>query len=121
MPTGSSNGANRQRASTSHSTTKAAPSSMAAGSRMRWLLPTSRRAMCGASSPTKLSSPAKLTAAPASSAASEGAEESRDNALGLTKAEAAAMLAEDPLLEAPEHALLEQQVQQMFEKAGAMN
>ena len=31
------------------------------------------------------------------------------------------MLADDPLLEAPEHVLLEQQVQQMFEKAGAMN
>ena len=41
--------------------------------------------------------------------------------LHAAQAEAAAMLAEDPLLEAPEHALLEQQVQQMFEKAGAMN
>ena len=37
------------------------------------------------------------TAEPASAAASEGAEESRDNALGLTKAEAAAMLA-DPMM-----------------------
>ena len=41
--------------------------------------------------------------------------------LHAAQSEAAAMLAEDPLLEAPEHALLEQQVQQMFEKAGAMN
>ncbi len=37
------------------------------------------------------------TAEPASSAASEAAEESRDNALGLTKAEAAALLA-DPMM-----------------------
>ena len=37
------------------------------------------------------------TAEPTSAAASEGAEESRDNALGLTKAEAAAMLA-DPMM-----------------------
>ena len=41
--------------------------------------------------------------------------------LHAAQAEAIAMLADDPLLEAPEHALLEQQVQQMFEKAGAMN
>ena len=41
--------------------------------------------------------------------------------LHAAQSEAVAMLAEDPLLEAPEHALLEQQVQQMFEKAGAMN
>lgn len=41
--------------------------------------------------------------------------------LNAAQAEAVAMLADDPLLEAPEHALLEQQVQQMFEKAGAMN
>ena len=41
--------------------------------------------------------------------------------LHAAQSEAAAMLAEDPLLEAPAHALLEQQVQQMFEKAGAMN
>ena len=41
--------------------------------------------------------------------------------LHAAQSEAAAMLEEDPLLEAPEHALLEQQVQQMFEKAGAMN
>ena len=41
--------------------------------------------------------------------------------LHAAQAEAVAMLAEDPLLEAPEHALLEQQVHQMFEKAGAMN
>ena len=32
-----------------------------------------------------------------------------------------AALAEDPLLTAPEHALLTAQVEQMFEKAGAMN
>ena len=30
-------------------------------------------------------------------------------------------LAEDPLLQAPEHALLAAQVQQMFDKAGPMN
>ena len=41
--------------------------------------------------------------------------------LHAAQAEAVAMLADDPLLEAPEHTLLEQQVQQMFEKAGAMN
>ena len=41
--------------------------------------------------------------------------------LHAAQAEAVAMLADDPLLEAPEHALLEQHVQQMFEKAGAMN
>jgi len=41
--------------------------------------------------------------------------------LHAAQAEAVAMLVDDPLLEAPEHALLEQQVQQMFEKAGAMN
>ena len=40
---------------------------------------------------------ASAAGAPASSAASEAAEESRDNALGLTKAEAAAMLA-DPMM-----------------------
>ena len=32
-----------------------------------------------------------------------------------------ALLAGDPLLQAPEHALLAAQVEQMFEKAGAMN
>ena len=41
--------------------------------------------------------PASSAAESASAAASEGAEESRDNALGLTKAEAAAMLA-DPMM-----------------------
>ena len=41
--------------------------------------------------------------------------------LHAAQAEAVAMLADDPLLEAPEHALLAAQVQQMFEKAGAMN
>ena len=41
--------------------------------------------------------------------------------LHAAQAEAAALLATDPLLEQPEHALLEQQVQQMFDKAGVMN
>ena len=41
--------------------------------------------------------------------------------LHAAQAEAAALLAEDPLLAKPEHALLEAQVQQMFDKAGAMN
>ena len=41
--------------------------------------------------------------------------------LHAAQSEAAAMLAADPLLEQPEHALLERQVQQMFDKAGAMN
>ena len=41
--------------------------------------------------------------------------------LHAAQSEAALMLAEDPLLTQPEHALLAQQVQQMFEKAGAMN
>ena len=45
---------------------------------------------------TDLMSPSSA-AEPTSAAASEGAEESRDNALGLTKAEAAAMLA-DPMM-----------------------
>ena len=35
--------------------------------------------------------------------------------------EAAALLAADPLLERPEHALLARQVEQMFDQAGAMN
>ena len=41
--------------------------------------------------------------------------------LHAAQAEAASMLAADPLLAAPEHALLAAQVQQMFDKAGAMN
>ena len=41
--------------------------------------------------------------------------------LHAAQSEAALMLAEDPLLTQPEHALLAQQVQQMFEKAGALN
>ena len=41
--------------------------------------------------------------------------------LHAAQSEAAALLAEDPLLTAPEHALLTAQVEQMFEKAGAMN
>ena len=41
--------------------------------------------------------------------------------LHAAQSEAVALLAEDPLLEHPNHALLTAQVQQMFEKAGAMN
>ena len=41
--------------------------------------------------------------------------------LHAAQSEALALLAADPLLEKPEHQLLAQQVQQMFEKAGAMN
>ena len=41
--------------------------------------------------------------------------------LHAAQSEALALLADDPLLEAPEHALLAAQVEQMFEKAGAMN
>ena len=41
--------------------------------------------------------------------------------LHAAQSEAALLLAEDPLLTQPEHALLAQQVQQMFERAGAMN
>ena len=41
--------------------------------------------------------------------------------LHAAQSEALAMLAEDPLLSRPEHALLAAQVQQMFDKAGAMN
>ena len=41
--------------------------------------------------------------------------------LHAAQSEAVALLAEDPLLEHPDHALLSAQVQQMFEKAGAMN
>ena len=41
--------------------------------------------------------------------------------LHAAQSEAAALLAKDPLLTAPEHALLAAQVEQMFEKAGAMN
>ena len=41
--------------------------------------------------------------------------------LHAAQSEAVALLAEDPLLEHPDHALLAAQVQQMFEKAGAMN
>ena len=41
--------------------------------------------------------------------------------LHAAQSEAAALLAEDPLLTAPGHALLAAQVEQMFEKAGAMN
>ncbi len=41
--------------------------------------------------------------------------------LHAAQSEAALMLAEDPLLTQPEHTLLAQQVQQMFEKAGALN
>lgn len=41
--------------------------------------------------------------------------------LHAAQSEAAALLAEDLLLERPEHALLARQVEQMFDKAGAMN
>ena len=41
--------------------------------------------------------------------------------LHAAQAESAALLAADPLLEAPEHSLLAAQVEQMFTKAGAMN
>ena len=41
--------------------------------------------------------------------------------LHAAQSEALAMLAEDPLLQAPEHALLAHQVEQMFDQAGAMN
>ena len=41
--------------------------------------------------------------------------------LHTAQSEAAALLAEDPLLERPEHALLARQVEQMFDKAGVMN
>ena len=41
--------------------------------------------------------------------------------LHAAQAEAAALLAADPLLESPEHSLLAAQVEQMFTKAGAMN
>ena len=41
--------------------------------------------------------------------------------LHAAQSEAVALLAEDPLLERPEHALLARQVEQMFDQAGAMN
>ena len=41
--------------------------------------------------------------------------------LHAAQSEAAALLAADPLLERPEHALLARQVEQMFDQAGAMN
>ena len=41
--------------------------------------------------------------------------------LHAAQAEAAALLAADPLLETPEHSLLAAQVEQMFTRAGAMN
>ena len=41
--------------------------------------------------------------------------------LHAAQGEAVALLAEDPLLERPEHALLARQVEQMFDKAGTMN
>ena len=41
--------------------------------------------------------------------------------LHAAQSEAAALLAADPLLESPSHALLAAQVQQMFDKAGPMN
>ena len=41
--------------------------------------------------------------------------------LHAAQSEAVALLTEDPLLERPEHVLLARQVEQMFDKAGAMN
>ena len=41
--------------------------------------------------------------------------------LHAAQSEAVALLAEDPLLERPEHVLLARQVEQMFDKAGTMN
>ena len=41
--------------------------------------------------------------------------------LHAAQSEAVALLAEDPLLERPEHALLARQAEQMFDKAGTMN
>ena len=41
--------------------------------------------------------------------------------LHAAQSEAVVLLAEDPLLERPEHALLARQVEQMFDKAGTMN
>ena len=41
--------------------------------------------------------------------------------LHAVQSEAVALLAEDPLLERPEHALLARQAEQMFDKAGTMN
>ena len=41
--------------------------------------------------------------------------------LHAAQSEATALLAADPLLESPAHALLAAQVQQMFDKAGPMN
>lgn len=41
--------------------------------------------------------------------------------LHAAQSEAVVLLAKDPLLERPEHALLARQVEQMFDKAGAMN
>ena len=41
--------------------------------------------------------------------------------LHAAQSEAVALLAEDPLLERPEHTLLARQVEQMFDKAGTMN
>ena len=41
--------------------------------------------------------------------------------LHAAQSEAAALLAADPLLDRPEHALLARQVEQMFDQAGAMN
>ena len=45
----------------------------------------------------------------------------RVRAVGNSSLDGAALLAADPLLESPAHALLAAQVQQMFDKAGPMN
>ena len=67
------------RAAISQTTTKAAPSSADAGISTRWSAPAKRRTIWGASSPTKLRSPAKLTAAPASRVGTVLLEESPVN------------------------------------------
>ena len=64
MPTGSSNGAKSSRAARSQAVTSAAPQSAHMGSSLPEEAPTNRRAMWGTISPTKPSTPAKLTVAP---------------------------------------------------------
>ena len=67
-PIGSSAGETMVRASASASTRKAPPNSAAAGSRVRWAGPSSRRTMCGAIRPTKPTMPEIATPAPTASA-----------------------------------------------------
>ena len=70
MPTGSSRGRNSSRAARSQTVTKAAPHRAHRGSSFLHSLPANRRTAWGTISPTKPSSPAKLTAPPQSTAAS---------------------------------------------------